>query len=99
MVRARAIAKQLNAGTYAWCELYTARFDYDKTVNSRPQDQAKLEGSVPKAKLPTLKSAKTRYIIFNQARRKNGQLLMTNLADSLANLTQGIVAEHQKPSR
>jgi hypothetical protein len=54
---------------------------------------------VPKGQLPTLKASKTRYILYNQSRRKNGKQLMTRLAELLAKGTGGIVADYERPSR
>ena len=65
------IAEMLNDAKLPCCELYTSRFDYEKTVKAKPKDQPKIDGSVPKAHLSLVKCAKTRYIIYNQSRRKN----------------------------
>lgn len=93
------IADMLNGGKLPWCELYTSRFDYDKTVKAKPKDKPKIDGSVPKDQLSLVKGAKTRYIIYNQSRRKNCQQLMTKLADCLASHTDGVVADYERPSR
>lgn len=93
------IAQMLDGGKLPWCELYTSRFDYEKTVKAKPNDKPKIDGSVPKAQLSVLKGAKTRYIIYNQSRKKNCQQLMINLADSLATHTDGVVADYQRPTR
>lgn len=93
------IAAMLNGGKLPWCELYTSRFDYDKTVKAKPKDKLKIDGSVPKDRLSLVKGAKTRYIIYNQSRKKNCQQLMTKLADCLASHTNGVVADYERPSR
>ncbi|TWU60877.1 hypothetical protein Poly51_11590 [Rubripirellula tenax] len=93
------IAEMLNGVKLPWCELYTSRFDYEKTVRAKPKDQPKIDGSVPKAHLSSVKAAKTRYIIYNQSRKKNCQQLMTRLADCIASHTNGVVADYQRTSR
>ncbi len=93
------IAEMLNAGRLPWCELYTSRFNYEKTVKAKPKDKPKVDGSVPKAQLSMVKDAKTRYIIYNQSRKKNCQQLMMSLADCLASSTDGVVADYERPSR
>ncbi len=67
------IAHMLNGGKLPWCELYTSRFDYEKTIKANSNDKPEIDGSVPNAQLPLLKSARTRYIIYNQSRNKNCQ--------------------------
>ncbi|MCA8986549.1 MAG: hypothetical protein KDA78_02850 [Planctomycetaceae bacterium] len=93
------LAEMLNGGKLPWCELYTARIDYEKTVKVCPRDKPGIDGSVPKSQLSVLKNACTRYIIYNQSLKKNGQQLMTRLADALAGHTEGIVADYQQPVR
>jgi hypothetical protein len=93
------IAQMLNGGKLPWCELYTSRFNYEKTVKAKPKDKPKIDGSVPKAQLSVLKGAKTRHVIYNQSRKKNCQQLMTNLAACLASHTDGVVANYERPSR
>lgn len=93
------ITEMLEGGKLPWCELYTSRFDYEKTVKAKPKDKPKIDGSVPKAQLSLIKSAKTRYIIYNQSRKKNCQQLMMKLADCLALQSDGIVADYERPSR
>lgn len=94
-----AIATVLNGGKLPLCEFYTSRFNYEKTIKAKPKDKPKIDGSVPKDQLPVLKAAKTRYIIYNQSRKKNGGQLMTRLAEALAAETDGVVADYQRPSR
>lgn len=93
------IAHMLNSGKLPWCEFYTSRFDYDKAITTAPKEKPRIDGSVPKDQLSILQSAKTRYIIYNQSRKKNCQQLMTNLAECLASHTDGVVANYQRPSR
>jgi hypothetical protein len=93
------IATMLNSGKLPWCELYVGRFNYEKLVKRKPKDKPKIDGSVSKSQLTSLKASKTRYIIYNQSRRKNGGQLMTWLAETLATATGGIIADYQRPSR
>jgi hypothetical protein len=93
------IAQMLNGGKLPWCELYTSRFDYEKAIKAKPQNKAKIDGSVPKVQLSVLKGTKTRYVIYNQSRKKNCQQLMIALADSLAKRTDGVVADYQRLTR
>lgn len=93
------IAEMLNGGKLPWCELYTSRFDYEKAVKAKPKDKPKIDGSVDKAQLSLVKGAKTRYIIYNQSRKKNSQELMMKLADCLAAHSDGVVADYERPSR
>ena len=93
------IAMMLNGGELPWCEHYSGSFDYDKTIERKPKDKSQIDGSVPKNQLPSLKCSKTRYIIYNKARRKNSGQLMARLAEILADATDGIVADYQRPSR
>lgn len=93
------IATMLNVGKLPWCELSTSRFNYEKTIKAKPRDKPKIDGSVPQEQLPVLKAAKTRYIVYNQSRKKNGGQLMTRLAEALATETDGVVADYQRPSR
>lgn len=72
---------------------------YEQQVAEIREDKAKIDGSVPKGQLPALKASKTRYILYNQSRRKNGGQLMTRLAELLAKATDGIVADYERPSR
>ena len=81
----------LNGGKLPWCELYTSRFDYEQTVNARPKDKPRIDDSVPKNQLSIVKVAKTRYIFYNQSRKKNCQELMIILADALATHTDGLL--------
>lgn len=92
-----AIAAILKGAKLPWCELYTCKFSYEDAVKKKPKDKPKLDGSVPKNQLPRLKAAKTRYIIYNQSRRKTAGQLMTRLADLIAGATDGIVADYQHP--
>lgn len=94
-----AIASMLNGGKLPWCEFYTSRFNYEKTVKVKPKDKPRIDSSVPRNQLPVLKAAKTRYIIYNQSRKKNGGQLMARLAEALAAESDGVVAEYQRPSR
>lgn len=94
-----AIATLLNDGVIRWCELYTGRFDYEKTVKRKPADQAKIDGSVDKVDLSSVKSARTRYMIYNQSRKKSSEQFMTRLAEVLAAATGGVIADYQRPSR
>lgn len=93
------IAQLLKAGKLPWCELYTGRFNYEKVIKEKPRDKPSIDGSVPKDQLSALRAAKTRYIIYNQSRRKNCGSLMTSVAGCLAEATEGIVADYQRPSR
>lgn len=93
------IAALLNGGRLPWCELYTKRFNYEQMVAKAPKDKAKIDGSVPKGQLPALKASKTRYILYNQSRRKNCGQLMKQLAELLAKATEGIAADYERPSR
>jgi len=93
------ITTMLNGGKLPWCELYTSRFNYEKTIKAKPKDKDKIDGSVQKEQLPALQTAKTRYIIYNQSRKKNGGQLMAQLADALAAETDGVIADYQRPSR
>lgn len=94
----RPIAEMLNGGKLPWCELYTSRFNYEQTVKTKPKDKPKIDGSVPKDQLSMIKDAKTRYIIYNQSRKKNCQHLMVDLADCLASHTGGVVANYERPT-
>jgi hypothetical protein len=94
-----AIAGLLNDGALPWCELYTGRFSYEKEIKKKPADKSKIDKSVARDQLAALKAARTRYIIYNQSRKKNGGQLMTRLAESLAAATGGVVADFQRPSR
>lgn len=93
-----AIATLLKDGSLPWCELYTGRFNYQKATTNKPADKTKIDGSVAETELAAVESAKTRYIIFNQSRKKNGEQLMIRLAECLAHATDGVVANYQKPS-
>ena len=94
-----AIATMLQDAVLPWCELYTSRFSYEKAIQSNPAVKAKIDGSVAKSQRDALKTARTRYVIYNQSRKKNGQELMVRLAESLASAVDGVVANYQKPSR
>ncbi|MEZ6126584.1 MAG: hypothetical protein R3C49_25965 [Planctomycetaceae bacterium] len=94
----QAIAELLNDGRPPWCELYTSGFNYEKTVETKPRDQPGIDGSFQADELPILKAAKTRYIIYNQSRSKNGQQLMKDLANCIAAQHQGIVANYKRPT-
>lgn len=94
-----SIAAMLEDAKLPWCELYTGRFDYEKTIKTQPKDKHKIDGSVPPNRLLALKAAKTRYIIYNQSCKKDGGQLRTCLAEALSAETDGIVADYQRPSR
>jgi hypothetical protein len=94
-----AIAALLKDGALSWCELYTRRFSYEKEIKRKPADKSKIDGSVARDELGAVKAARTRYIIYNQSRQKNGGQLMTHLAEVLAAATGGVVADFQRPSR
>ncbi len=93
-----AIAALLKDAALPWCELYTTRFSYEKVTKSKPAEKSKIDGSVAKEGLAKVKAARTRYIISNQSRKKNGAQLMTRLAEVLATATGGVVADFQRPS-
>jgi len=93
------IAEILSGGTLPFCELYTSRFNYEKEIKSFPKAKAGIDGSVAKQELPALKSSKTRYIIYNQSRTRNGTKLMRQLTDLIASATAGLVADYQRPRR
>ena len=94
-----AIAALLKDAALPWCELHAARFSYEKEIRKKPADKSKIDGSVARNELAAVKAAKTRYIIYNQSRKKNGGQLMTRLAEVLAAATGGVVADFQRPSR
>lgn len=94
-----AISNMLNGGELPFCELYSAKFDYEKTIKQLPKSKAGIDGSVSKQELPTLKSAKTRQIIYNQSRSKTGGKLMRQLTEILSQATGGIVADYKQPPR
>lgn len=93
-----AIATMLKDAELPWCELYTGRFSYEKTIKSKPADKSRIDGSIAKDELAAVKSAKSRYIIYNQSRKENGEHLMIRLAQALATTTGGVVANYQKSS-
>jgi len=95
----RAVAALLSAHRLPWCELYAKAFKYDKEVGAQLQNKAKIDSSVPKARLPDLKKAKTRYILYNQSRHKTGGDLMKLLAAALVEACDGLLADYQRPSR
>lgn len=95
----KSITAMLSEGKVPWCEFYTGTFDYEKAIARDPKEKPKLDGAVASQQLSALKKAKTRYIIYNQSRRKNGDELMQRLAAALAAATTGIVAKHSPPSR
>jgi hypothetical protein len=95
----KKVAALLNEGKLPWSELYVSRFNYEKTVKSKPADKPGIDGSVPKGDLPALKAAKTRYIIYNQARRKEGGNLMKWLAECFAGAGNGVIANYKRPAR
>jgi hypothetical protein len=90
------IAAMLTGGQLPWCELYTSRFSYEQSSKANANQKPKTNDSVPTS---VLKRAKTRYIIYNQSRRKNSQQLMISIADALGNHTDGVVADCQRPPR
>ena len=93
------IAEILSGGKLPWCELYSSRFDYEKAVKAKPKDKPRIDGSVPAAQLSIVKSAKTRYIFYNQTRKKNSQQFMITLVDCLARRADGVIADYQRPTR
>ena len=93
------VAGLLNGGEIAWCELYVSKFDYEKTVAGSPKDKAAVDGSVDAKDLPTVRSARTRYIFYNQSRRKQGQRLAECLAKITAEATDGVLANDQRSKR
>jgi len=94
-----AIATMLKEAVLPWCELYTTRFSYEKAIRAKPADKQSIDGSVVRGELAGLKASKTRYIIYNQSRKKNGERLMAQLAQGIATASDGVVADYRKPSR
>jgi hypothetical protein len=90
------IAAMLNGGRLPWCEFRCGQISYQKAIAEEPKDKAKFDGSVPKQLLSALKSARTRYIIENYSRRREGRELMERLAEGLALATKGFVARHHR---
>lgn len=93
------IAELLNGGQLPWCELLTKSFNYEKEIGASPKLKEKIDGSVTKDQLVAVKQAKSRYILYNQSRKKNGGQLMKALAAALAEATGGVVADYKHPGR
>ncbi|QDT54402.1 hypothetical protein Pan44_24350 [Caulifigura coniformis] len=94
-----SVVTLLNAGQLPWCELYVGKFDYEATVKKKPKDKAGIDESVSARDLPALKAARTRYIVDNQSRKKNGGLLVNAVAKLLATESEGVIADYLRPSR
>lgn len=90
----RQMQEMLNAFQLPWVELYSSRFCYDKEVAGDEKHEAKMIAKVPAEKLKDVKAAKTRYIIYNQSRRKVCGGFMSELAAALAEHVGGVVVEH-----
>lgn len=90
---------QLNGGN----KRTVVGFDYDKAVKPKTKvkgvRQSSPERSLETLNIPQLKSAKSRYIFHNYARRKTGQQFIAHLSEALAAATKGVAVEHQRPGR
>jgi hypothetical protein len=94
-----SVGKLLKKGDVSWVELYTDKFDYDTQTKRFPKQKNGIDNSVPKARLPVVTSARSRYILHNKGRRKSSAEFMTAIADALAAALDGVVANFVRPGR
>ena len=89
-----AIHKMLNAFALPWIEMYSSTFNYEKDISRTSKLEAKMVAAIPSKTLKHIKSAKTRYLLYNQSRRKISGDFMKELAAALSDHVDGVVIEH-----